>query len=370
MLSVNLGLAVDFRALTVSGTLTFDLPVLAQSLILSCGNGTPAFTVSLAGDGGAVAAFPPLTLYPSAMLPAVDAVAERVALALLAQGAAQLLTHPITWVLSPNVLGDGGGDLDLAKLGTLLGGLTDTAISGPGGLSVRCVADGLALSGLPFGMTATLTSAISGLTLGVGASPTLGAGLTVAISGDIGYAPTTGFALATKMTLEETLSSLGVFSISTSYDTASGVGLTLSVPTSAGTSPVAVTLVPYPSLSALAADFGQAVEQGLLRTISVKFDLDGQPVKMIDPFHRFLSLFSSVVGRSEAGGQQGQQANHQRGEADQHRQIGHVHLGVVQRLAGVRPVLRLLVATDMGGQQQNPVGGRHQRRHGQQVQFG
>ncbi len=117
-------------------------------------------------------------------------------------------------------------------------------------------------------MTATLTSAISGLTLGVGASPTLGAGLTVAISGDIGYAPTTGLALTTKMTLEETLSSLGVFSVSTSYDTASGVGLTLSVPTSAGTSPVAVTLVPYPGLSALAMDFGQAVEQGLLQTIA------------------------------------------------------------------------------------------------------
>ena len=87
-----------------------------------------------------------------------------------------IFMHPIDWVLSDSVLGNGSGQLDLAKLGTLL-----NAIPGPNGLhgpdGVSLVTDGttgMMLTGLPYGVEVGLTADdVNGLDFSVGIQPSL-----------------------------------------------------------------------------------------------------------------------------------------------------------------------------------------------------
>src|SRR5204862_7664127 len=77
--------------------------------------------------------------------------------------------HPVDWVMSPQVLGDGPGHLDLTNLGSLLNKLPGEGINGPDGITILPVTNGLNLEGLPFGSSLTLTASTqNGVGIGVG----------------------------------------------------------------------------------------------------------------------------------------------------------------------------------------------------------
>ena len=93
-----------------------------------------------------------------------------------------IFMHPIDWMFSAEVLGDGTGHLDLDKLGTLLYNLTDAAGIGT---SVKLEPyeengkkDGTKLTGLPYGTSFTFTSNTEvGATLSLQFCPELNAKL-------------------------------------------------------------------------------------------------------------------------------------------------------------------------------------------------
>ncbi|MGD2087091.1 MAG: hypothetical protein PVH61_12990 [Candidatus Aminicenantes bacterium] len=91
-----------------------------------------------------------------------------------------ILMHPVRWVLSEKVLGDGHGNISLDKLGNLLYHLTEAAgISNPDGISLKPYEhdnkkNGVALTGLPYGVTMILYSdSIDGVNLGATFAPPL-----------------------------------------------------------------------------------------------------------------------------------------------------------------------------------------------------
>jgi hypothetical protein len=87
--------------------------------------------------------------------------------------------HPIDWILSPAVLGDGSGGIDLDKLGTLLFAIPGPdGVVGPGGILLkRFETDGqrtrgLELTELPYGAGLKMASdSRRGISLGVTANP-------------------------------------------------------------------------------------------------------------------------------------------------------------------------------------------------------
>jgi hypothetical protein len=112
-----------------------------------------------------------------------------------------ILMHPLEWVLSPSVLGDGQGHLDLKNIGTVLSELPGTGINGPEGITILPVTDGISVDGLPYGASVTLTSnSANGVGISVGLEPKLsppmpcaainaglsfGGGVGVAVNGDV-----------------------------------------------------------------------------------------------------------------------------------------------------------------------------------------
>jgi hypothetical protein len=109
--------------------------------------------------------------------------------------------HPADWVLSPQVLGDGKGRLDLDNVGRLLRELPGSGLDGPGGIKVTPAQSGMVVSGLPYGVSAALNSdKLNGVGIGVQIEPALsppipcvdiaagmsfGVGSGVAVTGDI-----------------------------------------------------------------------------------------------------------------------------------------------------------------------------------------
>lgn len=83
-----------------------------------------------------------------------------------------VLMHPFAWAISPQVLGDGEGHLDLNRVGALLNKLPGDGINGPDGISVMPTADGITVDGLPYGACVRLASnATNGVSIGVGLEP-------------------------------------------------------------------------------------------------------------------------------------------------------------------------------------------------------
>jgi hypothetical protein len=112
-----------------------------------------------------------------------------------------IFMHPEEWVLSPQVLGDGNGRLDLYNVGRLLNKLPGTGLSGPGDITVRPAASGMLVSGLPYGVSIAFSSDdVNGVGISVEIEPAVsppipcvditagmsfGVGAGVAVTGDI-----------------------------------------------------------------------------------------------------------------------------------------------------------------------------------------
>ena len=69
-----------------------------------------------------------------------------------------IFMHPEDWVLSPQVLGDGNGHLDLSNVGRLLNKLPGMGLDGPGGITVKPATSGMVVSGLPYGVSIGFSS--------------------------------------------------------------------------------------------------------------------------------------------------------------------------------------------------------------------
>ncbi len=71
---------------------------------------------------------------------------------------AAAFTHPIDWLLSPDVLGDGKGGIDLTNLGKILYAIPGAGITGPGNIELKAFSfqsqnNGLQLINLPYGVS-------------------------------------------------------------------------------------------------------------------------------------------------------------------------------------------------------------------------
>lgn len=74
-----------------------------------------------------------------------------------------IFMNPVQWLLSADVLGNGNGGVDLTKLGQLLYAITDAAGIKAGNVTLKAYEhdgkkDGVQLTGLPWGVTFTLTA--------------------------------------------------------------------------------------------------------------------------------------------------------------------------------------------------------------------
>lgn len=82
-------------------------------------------------------------------------------------------SDPIGWLRDPSRLGNQHGEFDLSRIGALLKAVPGAGISGPDGLKLQpSGADGLALAGLPFGVSVQLNANdTAGLTVGLDLAP-------------------------------------------------------------------------------------------------------------------------------------------------------------------------------------------------------
>ncbi|WP_118973292.1 DUF6603 domain-containing protein [Taibaiella koreensis] len=99
--------------------------------------------------------------------PAVNNIFQVLGLTTEVEGAKQIVPltgifmNPADWLLGPDVLGDGQGNVDLTRLGNLLYAITDAAGIKVGDVTLKAYShdgknDGVELTGLPWGVTFTL----------------------------------------------------------------------------------------------------------------------------------------------------------------------------------------------------------------------
>lgn len=305
---LDIGLSVALDATTsgpaLDASLTFGIPALALDVVLAYGfaDGRGAFRTTLAAAPSIPAPFPPIQIHPFDA--DIGRLAEQIALILLTQGVSRLLSqtilpkspfacalvtgiglaapdsagniqitrllpallHPLDWLLEPQALGDGNGRLDLKRLGTLLAALPGSGVSGPGGLTVKASGtDGLALTGLPYGVGATIRSAsASGIGLTLTVTPSLPASVTAALTGQLNWMPAAGLVWngSVKVSVPAGSQSL-VADITCPAD--GGVTVNATVPT--GSTSVSLPLVPFPGFNALAQLFESQADIGALLEI-------------------------------------------------------------------------------------------------------
>lgn len=222
-------LVLDMQALSLDTSLVLSSPVAGSALgfryeMLIGPNGAPVGPCGQAGGdwyfaleaapGATPAPFDPLRIYP---LPAdttsyLVQLGEEVPLFLLSAVASKVLNqyvlpshplavnlfdifgltvkypdgtervssllgifmHPVDWLLSPEVLGDGNNRLDLNKLGQMMKQAAGSGIHGPDGVTLMPNDAGLTLSGLPYGMQVSLTSdSTDGVSIDLSIEPAL-----------------------------------------------------------------------------------------------------------------------------------------------------------------------------------------------------
>ncbi|MDY7092378.1 MAG: DUF6603 domain-containing protein, partial [Acidobacteriota bacterium] len=93
------------------------------------------------------------------------------------QSLAGIFLHPIDWILSEPVLGNGQGGFDLAKVGQALYAVPGPdGVAGPGSIRLEQESKGdlagMALTGLPYGTSMSFTSGDPGIAFGMGLSYT------------------------------------------------------------------------------------------------------------------------------------------------------------------------------------------------------
>ena len=229
---IAVGAAVDITADLVTPGLTLDLllaaPAAGQGLALNWNpSNSGGRTITLVPTGAGPAGFAPLQLLP-ASTDYLAAVAENAlesllstalgavitaevlpnapivvnvmnALGLIATGAHNqpsivglrpAFVDPMAWLLAPGRFGNGSGQFDLGRVGSVLNALPGAGITGPDGLSVKpSNSDGIALAGLPFGVAATLAADdTAGLTIAIDIAPAAVSGVTVGARGQAAFA--------------------------------------------------------------------------------------------------------------------------------------------------------------------------------------
>ena len=238
-LAAGASLTLDLNSGALAAALDLSSPAIGQGLSFRYDGDGASLVLTPAGP--APYAFPPLTLYPLPALPTayLAALGERLPMQLLSvaagkfisqevtprselatrlldglgllrqdasAGATQvigllpLFNNPLTWLLDPSRLGNAQGQFDLAKLGSLLAALPGSnGTSGPSGLSVTRSGDnGLAVTGMPYGLSALLTATEhQGLAVALTLAPSLGVtghsfAANAAVTFAHGHAPTIG----------------------------------------------------------------------------------------------------------------------------------------------------------------------------------
>jgi hypothetical protein len=181
-----------------------------------------------------------------------------------------VLMHPIDWVLSPAVLGDGKGGIDLAGAGKLLAAIPGPdGVDGPGATKLTATdSNGLALSGLPYGGRLSLAAtATDGLTAGVGVKDTVD-GTTLDVAAAISYGLGSGVHLTGSAELDVTVASGAAVDLKAAFGKA-GFTLQLSGTASGKRFPAGdawVDLVPFGGLNQY---IGEAAE-ALLEVVASK----------------------------------------------------------------------------------------------------
>ncbi len=176
-----------------------------------------------------------------------------------------LFMHPTEWLLSPAVVGDGQGHLDLQRLAELLASLVATPVVGPAGVTLAAnqAGDGVVLTGLPFAAStlSLAADATSGLVLAVNIDETLpapappvevqlDASLTVPVRDGVPAGPVQP---AGTLSLTLPLPASGAFAgssvtVITGYSASAGFSLAFSGQMG-GTPFPAITLVPFTGFS-------------------------------------------------------------------------------------------------------------------------
>ncbi len=313
-------ITIDFNAYTLSATAAVASSVLGSALQINFNpvflensfSGNPSLYLTSDTDGTLPAPFAPLQLWPipQDLTPVIEQLSVQVPVTLLSAFATSYLNtyatpqnpavlnlfnvlglsftddtgtsrirplagifmHPAQWLLSPKVLGDSAGGIDLTRLGNLLYAIVDVAGISSGDVQLIAYSrdgknDGVKLTGLPWGVTFVLYSnseegvnfsgtftpefsaPMPGINLSAGLSFGNGNGLNVSGLAELNYY------LGTNSSNEEVR--LG---ISTSYDRGN---FALSATSITGTKTLVLPLLPFTGLN----QFLEGAAEFLLQTI-------------------------------------------------------------------------------------------------------
>ena len=300
-------LDIKGMSLTVAGTVWSGLAgsALAAQIELQADtslNVTPAaweIDLAAAPSGGAPAAFAPIPIYAKPAKSGQAALELAVPLFVLSTAATALLNgfvlphsplavrvfralgltrtpesseagplmavlmHPVDWVLSPEVMGDGKGGIDLARAGPLLAAVPGPdGVNGPGETVLSATdSNGLALSGLPFGGRLALSAtAAAGLAVSAAASETVD-GTTLAVAAGASYGIGSGVHLTGGAELAVAVASGAALDLKSAYGK-DGFTLQLSGQANGKRFPAGdewVELVPFGGLSQYAGEAAEAL---------------------------------------------------------------------------------------------------------------
>lgn len=350
-LQLTSNVVLDLQALSVTVEAALSSPIIGSSIAFSYSltvdrneNLASKWTLAIAAPPNSiVTAFGPLVIYPlpdeGSIKAYLEQLGEQVPLFLLSTFAGKLLNeyvlpryplatnvfnafgltsqqtdltwrvtslvgvfmHPVDWVMSPQVLGDGNGHLDLANIGSLLNKLPGGGINGPEGITILPVTNGINVEGLPYGASVTLTAtAADGVGIGVGLAPnfsppipsvainaalTFGGGVGVAVDGDVKLT----FDLGSNDT---------VLAVESSYGQQGRGQFALAFTAQLDGQTYPITLVPFGGLNQFIPSAGPP--QGLLTFVSQKLsdayhtyqpDLPPELITFIGDLQKFAAAF-------------------------------------------------------------------------------
>jgi hypothetical protein len=307
-IAASASVVLDLKALSVTATgMVWNAPS-GSALALQVGalaradlSVTPSWEIDLAAapSAGAPAAFAPIPLYANPAKSGQQALEVAVPLFVLSTAATALLNgfvlphsplavrifqalgltrtptsdqaqslmavlmHPIDWVLSPGVVGNGSGGIDLGGAGKLLAAIPGpSGVAGPGTTVLSATdSNGMTLSGLPFGGSLSLSATTAdGLTAGVAVSETVD-GTTLDVAAGISYGLGSGVHLTGGAEIDAAVASGSSVDLKSAFGT-SGFTLQLSG-TSGGTrfpsGDAWIDLVPFGGLSQYVGEAAEAL---------------------------------------------------------------------------------------------------------------
>lgn len=183
-----------------------------------------------------------------------------------------IFMHPVQWMLSPSVIGNGNGGIDLTRLGNLLYAVVDAAGISSGSVKLEPYEhegkrDGVKLTGLPWGVNFVLNSSE---TEGVQLSATFAPGFSsplpeIQLSGGVAYIPAHGLSVSGTADLKFDFGTNGsgqpvAFEIQTAYSR--NVFTLSAITTTAGDSTI-FQLLPFAGLN----QFISGISKVLLETV-------------------------------------------------------------------------------------------------------